>query len=334
MKFDLKYKHVVIGTTSGFSDIVYRDFSIHDNVIFINNFIPKSRLLKFIYKVHHSNRLNTLFKLPFKKVWYLNKLYFPAMRDEVMVFTFFGTHVNLCEYGVIDFLKRKYKRSYFFCFFQDLVSVSLNVTSLSFLQIGIFFDHIYTFDMLESERFRIKYHHNILSFYPGMSLLNSTDTDFDVYFLGATKDRLSIIYDAFDLFLRFGLSCKFFLTNCPENQKRNVAGIYYIDDMPYEKNLYYIGKSKGILEIGQNNSVGFTLRALEAVFYNKYLITNLFNSEIQSITGENYFCLSTFTMEDAEFIRNNIPKISIGENHLRKFSPLNLLSIFEDVLDE
>ena len=44
--------------------------------------------------------------------------------------------------------------------------------------------------------------------------------------------------------------------------------------MPYQEVKKYILRSKSILEINKDNQSGFTLRALESLFYQTKLITN------------------------------------------------------------
>lgn len=87
----------------------------------------------------------------------------------------------------------------------------------------------------------------------------------------------------------------------------DIKGYYQLahnqnDWIPYEKYIGLITKSKGILEINKEGQSGLTLRALEALFYRKKLITNNI-----SIMNENVYN------------KNNIYVIGVDDKPVKDF---------------
>lgn len=109
---------------------------------------------------------------------------------------------------------------------------------------------------------------------------------------------------AYNIFTKAGLRCKYYLTGVPQNKRINLPGIEYAEKfMPYSEMLYHTINSKCILEINQYEAVGYTSRFLEAVMYNKRLITD--NKDVmlsKFYSSDNIMCISDILDIDPSFV--------------------------------
>lgn len=108
----------------------------------------------------------------------------------------------------------------------------------------------------------------------------------DVFFIGVDKGRYDYINKIKNVLIAKGISCNISLVkerwifpNLRELYKRKKRN--YSQYMPYEKLIQNIKQSKALLDINQKGQSGLSQRPLEALFYNKKLITN--NSYIREI---------------------------------------------------
>jgi len=116
-----------------------------------------------------------------------------------------------------------------------------------------------TFDKVDAKNFK-------LSYYTPFIRLPLDDTqveeDIDFYFCGLAKDREKILMQLKETLENVGYKCLFII---PGSKEKNIT---------YETNLEYVKRSKCIIDIYQKEQSGLTRRPLEALFYNKKLITN------------------------------------------------------------
>ena len=85
---------------------------------------------------------------------------------------------------------------------------------------------------------------------------------YDIYYIGHDKGREKIIRDFEHKAKALGISCRIDLVKQSDSK------------IPYSEVVQRISKCVAILEINQAGQSGLTLRALEALFLNKKLITN------------------------------------------------------------
>ena len=97
----------------------------------------------------------------------------------------------------------------------------------------------------------------------------------DIYYLGSNGGRTPEILAFVEEAKKQGLSLDVNIYEPKKTKWINDADINYIVKcMDYEENLCHIGKSNAILEIVRPGQKGQTLRAMEALFHQKKLITN------------------------------------------------------------
>lgn len=94
---------------------------------------------------------------------------------------------------------------------------------------------------------------------------------FDVVFFGKDKGRLNALLNLKKKFDIAGLKTYFHITKTYRYSKNNKN---YKKEVSYKELLSYVANSRAILEILQEGQNGLTLRAMEALFFKKKLITS------------------------------------------------------------
>lgn len=96
-----------------------------------------------------------------------------------------------------------------------------------------------------------------------------------IVYIGYDKDRFNILRNLATRFEASGLSYNFILKRSSNSPQKSKDGIVFInDDLDYRQVLMMEKYSDAILELNKQGQEGVTLRALEAMFFKKKLITN------------------------------------------------------------
>lgn len=127
----------------------------------------------------------------------------------------------------------------------------------------------WSFDIDDCEKYGMKY--NVQYYYDTNNM--STDIiEYDIYFIGHDKGRMAALKEIKSAYEHMGLIVRYDIVSEGE------------DIIPYHEVQKRIKKAKAILEINQYGQSGVTLRAMEALFFSKKLITNN-----QNIIYEDYY---------------------------------------------
>ena len=165
-------------------------------------------------------------------------------------------------------------------------------------------DEFWTFDKEDAKKYNIKYNSQ---FYTKNIQLKSKPQEFDILFLGRAKNRKNEIIELNNKLEQQNLKCNFIVI---EDEK---------DYIEYDKYLDLISKSKCILDYNQKGQTGLTLRPMEALFFNKKLITN--NKDIKNYNfynSKNIFILGENKMEEVDKFLNT-PSEKIHEDILNNY---------------
>lgn len=138
----------------------------------------------------------------------------------------------------------------------------------------------WTFNPLDAAQYGMK---SNIQFYESINLTKGGGMQSDVFFIGHDKGRKQAILEIKGRLEKLGLLCNFIILS---NKDKTI---------PYSVAVQNILASRAVLEINQNGQDGLTLRALEALFYGKKLITNngsikktpLFNRNNVFVLGED-----------------------------------------------
>ena len=314
----------IFGSQADYGKVRMNDILNEKNAIYIPPiFYKENKLQEFLWRIHNSKKINSYVNLPFKKIWY-KYFYDPSfleVKDKVC-FIFEEFSPIPFNKGFLTFLKQKYKLAKFVFLFSNPINIRLE-QKLEYL--NEMFDLILTFDKKDAEKYNLVY---FQSHYSRIPISSVGKNQVDVFFIGAEKGRLQTILNVYEKLKKNGLSCDFNIVDVDEDKKIYKDDITYNIRLSYMEVLQRIQNSTCLLEIVQDNQVGPTLRTLEAVAYNKKLLTN--NASIVDepfFQGEYISVVQDLKNIDINFIKKGIEDIDY--HYIEKLSPKNLLSFIE-----
>ena len=132
-----------------------------------------------------------------------------------------------------------------------------------------------TFDSKEAVMYGLKYYTQMYK-WPDAIQTNDEETDTnDVFFIGQDKGRSEVLSKTISLLKEAGAKLDIHILQDSTTSKFSTLREFHTKEiMPYEEVLHRIQNSKCILEIVQAGQSGLSIRAMEAMFLNKKLITN------------------------------------------------------------
>lgn len=330
---NLKYNYVLFNSLDGRSwktnpdgyySICAEELNKYEGIKVVNAPLDYcSNFIRFIYSVHSSPALEKKLNIPFKYVWY--PYYFKNDFKIEKPLCILLLHRQL-PLSYLKYLKNKYSDCKIVLLHRDLRKVAERMAPKLLEDPNI--DLEMTFDKGESIKFGFP-HFNEFESKIEITLLNKPESD--VYFAGKAKDRLPLLLEFYKKFTSMGLQCKYYLTGVPKNEQVCLPGIEYADRfITYREMLYHTVNTRFVLEINQGGCDGYTSRFLEAVMYNKKLITNnsfiknsvFYNPKyIQIVNNPNELQDSFFNDEDV-----------IDYHYNGEFSPLRMVERVEEEL--
>lgn len=175
-------------------------------------------------------------------------------------------------------------------------------------------DEFWTFDRNDAEKYNMKCNPQ---FYNDKIKIDKVKLEYDFLFLGRAKDRKQELLELEEILREKGFNTNFKII---EDEK---------DYISYEEYLKLVAKSKCIIDYNQNGQIGLSLRPMEALFFNKKLLTN--NSNIKNYdfySEKNIFILEKdksrdikkFMNGDMEEINSNIIKNYNIDSWLNRFT--------------
>ena len=153
----------------------------------------------------------------------------------------------------------------------------------------------------------------------------------DVFFAGYVKDRLPNLLKAYDIFTNSGLIVHYYLTGVKPEDRVDLPGVEYAEKpIPYYDMLYRTVNSRCVLEFMQKGAVGNTSRFLEAVMFNKKLITNNLSIKDSKFYDPRFIQVVDNASEiDPGFIVNNQ---NVDYRYNGEFSPIHLIEQIDNEL--
>lgn len=230
-----------------------------------------SGLLGIINSLHNSVSINKKIELPLKQLWYPFYFRVGALDDvdpKNIIFIFFEGNRLSYQKKYLDYLKRKYPSAGFVF---RMVNSSNYISNEDIPFAANNYDAIITIDRSDSERFNLAYLPN--TFWCDIKKIKAGEKS-DVLFLGNNKGRLRDLVRIYDILEAQGMDCLFFIHEDDKKKRIERNGIKYISNMDYLTYLGYVMSTRCILELSLEEQNGSTLRASEALFFDKYLITN------------------------------------------------------------
>lgn len=330
----MNFNYVFFFNVAEYYRFMFDDIISFDNVRYVKGFENTNAIIRNIAKVHWSRTINKTIKLPLKQIW--NKYYYNDFtNDKENVFVFHGSFYFLRDMGYFDSLKSKYPNCKCIMFLTDTVDSYYKI--FRFHYAGQFdisylkekFDVILSYNMYDAEKYGFYYYP---LWYSSVQIKNNT-IESDVFFIGRAKDRLDKIHDAYINLKKKGLACKFIIYDVPRGECK-YEDILYNKFLTYKEVLNYVGGTKAILEITQGGAHGFSLRVLEALTYDKILIT-----DNNFLYDKRYFpyCNSKkfIKLDDIpNFTQKEFYDVAKERFYYRgEYSPVNLLREIEKIIN-
>ena len=319
------YKHnfVIFGSKWDLYKFAFSDIYGMDNVKYFALSGLKHNLFAFIKRLQQHYPTSSILSRIWIKLF--PKIDFTTSKPIIFIYMW-GVLTNNATSKAIEYLRKKYKNSKHILFNTDLIATRNSTYTAQDAKRD--YDLVLSFDPGDCIKYDFVYHPLVFSKYK----LHNLPIEYDIVFIGQGKNRLQEIFASYDFFVSKGLNVKYVLIHIPKDQRRFVAGIEYVDSIPYLKNLQYVEQSKCILEIMQKSGMGYTQRGCEIVGLNKKLITN--NSFIANAPFYNAKYISVFTsvnnidLDFIEHLKNN-EIVEYGDEQRDRMSPKELLSFVE-----
>lgn len=240
-----------------------------------------SKLKKLLFNLHWSKKVNGIINLPFRRIWYkqMCRTYFSNNNPVVRVFLS-SQYTHRDNGALISYIKCHYPDDKIVNLHLDIVKTDVLKTPDPRVDLHL------SYDRNECEKYGFTFWDGPY-YTPRQTVTLPSQFDYDVYFLGYAKNRLTEIIAVFDTLTAKNLKCLFMIAGVPKCDRKPHAGLVYLDKpIPYSQNIENIQRSKCILELMQGNTSAATLRACEAVAYKRKLITNCRLNE----TAKELFC--------------------------------------------
>lgn len=186
------------------------------------------------------------------------------------------------------------------------------------------FTHVYSFDKNDCKKYGFSFSPMIYNF--DSKKVEKNFNKYDVIFVGYLKNRgmwLTNIYNH----LEKQKTCNFFYVQ--SNQITEILPFKlhkkYLDYQVYLENML---SSKAVLDIVQNGQIGLTIRSLEALCYEKKLITN--NQDILTYNFYNKNNIFILGIDDINTLITfiNTPFVKIDKEIIRQYNFVDWIQSF------
>ncbi|NQX45869.1 hypothetical protein HQN87_11045 [Paenibacillus tritici] len=316
-------KYIIIGAGNELSRYTWFDVIDRNDVYYKEQMYELTGFKKILQKIHCSARINKIINLPFKNRWWkynelrnieFNKEFYLVLGD-----TAFGKS----DISYLKMLRENYQVKVIIVLLNPINSISKDLkTEIDKM------DRILTTDLQDSSDFNYPYISTVYSKIP-IDLKLSNENNTDLFFVGAEKNRLSILLKCFEIFKKNNIMTLFYIFNVKNKHQKYKNEIFYNSYLKYSEILEKVGDTNCIFEVLQNSQTGITYRTMEAVCYNKKLLTN--NKNIKKFAFYNPDYIEIFeNPEDIniEFIKKRIV-VDYGYNN--EYSPVNILNYIAEI---
>lgn len=157
---------------------------------------------------------------------------------------------------------------------------------------------LWSFSKRDCKRYNLKYNS---TYYIGDETEETESLVTDFFFIGRDKGRYSKLMELKCNLEKFGFSTDFRIIR----DNTSPSSGHFSDFMPYDEIIKCIKHSRAIVEILQEGQEGASLRVMEALFYNKKLISDAsFLVEESFFSNNQFFLLPSHPIEEIkEFMK-------------------------------
>ncbi len=272
----MKRKQFIFVCDTSITKHMYDDLERDKRVIVLHGPCKelKSRLLKFIRRVHLNKRVNDIIRIPFKGIWStsLRKIKWQKNIDYYVIFN--DVSIHPISYKYLISLKKEYSVKYILLLQDQWRNIGGKISDCFYARKyvrNVDFDYIFTYNPEDVKEHGFLYQKQLYSI---LSDNICSEIDSDLYFCGRTKpERLSKLHSVYDYLNKNYVSMIYRISRV-KKKDRKYDGILYKKEIPYRKTIQELKKCNCILEILTEGQSGASLRYFEAICYNKKLLTD------------------------------------------------------------
>lgn len=273
-------KYIILADGSSYYDmyrIMFHDLEKNPDTVLVKDKLCSSRIKEFL--LHDKTKVMFKGKLDFafeeKNNLYQEIENSSVMYDEVcVIFTNAALYYNNYLEGNLRNYKKRWNHLKYVLLYLDVVDTGVSKNA-NYLRAHDMFDAVYTIEQADADHIGAEF---VMTPYSYIESMN-TKSIHDLYFCGASKHRSEIIAECAAACKREKIDAemdvvsyedKNMLTEYPEIVLLHEPGQFSTYSRVLKKTLL----AKCILEIVQPGQMALTLRAYEAVCYNRKLLTN------------------------------------------------------------
>lgn len=285
--------------------------------------------IRCLFSIHMSPRINKFISLPFKEKWYPYYFKNPFKNNKPICFVIASSYITP---RYVSYLRKYYPNCKIVKLHRDLAKIVYKCSPEWNEKLAReLIDIRMSYDQGEAKKNNWEYFSEFES-----KIEIDRDPNYpiaDVFFAGKAKDRLPKLMKIYKLLTSAGLKCEYYLTGVDDKDKEILPGITYSNTfMPYRDMLYKTVNSRIVLEINQGGAVGYTSRFLEAVMYNKKLVTdNIYIKQSKFYNESNILCIDDIDEKIINFIKKEDSK-KVFYDYKNEFSPINLIEQIDSIL--
>ncbi len=318
-------EYILVAPGSDYGRAMWSDIEKLSNGLILENALkPCSRIIEIAHHIHFSFAINRKIQLPFQSIWKhlysLETVKFDADKKYCVIYT--DVSASRTDRKYFEELQKRENIT------MALVMVNTMARRDSLIEKRRkHFDQIYSFDKKDCEKYGFIYHPTNYS----MADLSENSIDHDAFYVGVSKGRADTIGKVYKRLYAEEANALFYISGLESGEKR-IEGIHYNEWLNYGQILKFIQHCNCIVEIMDGKQEGVTLRTMEAICYNKKLLTNN-----QSMKESKYYKTGNIqvfrTPEeiDVSFVKN---RSKVDYKYEGEFSPIHLLEHINQVQSE
>lgn len=285
---------------------------------FINNVISEQICVASVYKLYGKDFKYLLAVLLLEKCKLsLEFIWYEEWKKDIEKYDVVIINRSILSWKIIDYIKKKNPKCRIIVWYWDTVNEKIQLPE-KYRK----YCEVWSFDDVDCQKYNMNFN---TQFYLPLDI-PSQKIRYDAMFVGRNKGRSRQINEIGGDLQEKGLSFYRYI-----QKDKFGTGYFYKKDKPeleYEEILQLIAKSRCIIDIPKAGQSGLTIRALEALFYSKKLITtdkniknyNFYRKENIFIWGEDDVeKITEFIKSDYQIVDANIRNEYLLENWVKKF---------------
>lgn len=309
-------EYILVAPGSDYGRAMWGDIEKLANGTILESALKSSpRIIEILHHIHFSFAINRKVQLPFQSIWKsfysLETVSLDPAKKYCVIFTDVSASRTDCKY--LEELQKN----------KNITLVLVMVNTMARRGVLIekrrkYFEQCYSFDKNDCKNYCFIYHPTNYSM---INMRNELPQN-DAFYVGVSKGRASTISEVYKVLTTNGVKADFFISGL-KNGETKVEGIHYNKWLNYKQVLDFIRVSNCIVEIMDGKQEGVTLRTMEAICYNKKLLTN--NKSLRETKYYQSGYIQVFDNPNDIDVSFVAKKEKVNYGYEGEFSPVHML---------